>query len=243
MRQLWQFLTVSMGSAGIAIASGLSLSPTLAQNLSPAFDYTPPPPPDRGSPQPSHRGGASRGQCPAITAVVPEASGYGGYTLSAQPTLWVYVPQPLADDNQVQVMLTPITSGPTASGYLNLSAPAGLVPISLAALGLPELSLNVAYQWQIVVHCQRSHRYAMDGFAYTEGWIQRVSPQISWGSGFDSGEVVSRSQFYAAQGLWYDTIHVLAAAWQSDPSLTPDLMALFQAVDLDVQIPLGRLGD
>ncbi len=195
----------------------LTLGSTLG-SLAPVH-YAPPPPPDRGSPRTSDRGGASRGGCPPtdlpLTALVPATSAYGGYTTAAHPTLWVYQPYALGPGDRLEFFIHSIDDQTELyRTQLSPNTEPGLMPVTLPETA-PPLEPGQAYDWYVLVFCNAERRRVAP--AYTQGWLQRVDPTPELAQALSIADPAEQSRLYAAQGLWYEALHQVAVPQADDP--------------------------
>lgn len=225
---------VTMVSVSASVISAFALLTALLDPL--PIEYAPPPPPDRGSPQTSDRGGASRGGCPptelALTALVPAVSAYGGDTLAAHPTVWVYQPYSLGPGDRVDFFLRSIDD--QTEIYRTSQTPSaapGLMHFTVPDTA-PALEPDKAYDWYVLIFCNAERRRVTP--AYTQGWVRRVELEIT----STTTDSVEQSRLYAAQGLWYDAFNHLVIPGASPPDEPAEtarqnaLARLLQAVGL-----------
>lgn len=219
-----------MALAALTLGSALgSLAPV---------HYAPPPPPDRGSPRTSDRGGASRGGCPPtdlpLTALVPAASAYGGYTTAAHPTLWVYQPYSLGPQDRIEFFIRSIDDQTELyRTQLSTNTGPGLMQVTLPNTA-PALEPGQPYDWYVLVFCNAERRRVAP--AYTQGWLQRVDPTPELAQALSTADLAEQSRLYAAQGLWYEALHRVALPNADDPAEEANRAAtwagLLEAVDL-----------
>jgi hypothetical protein len=230
-------LTLALAALTLGSALG-SLAPV---------HYAPPPPPDRGSPRTSDRGGASRGGCPPtdlpLTALVPATSAYGGYTTAARPTLWVYQPYFLGSQDRIEFFIRSIDDQTELyRTQLSPSTGPGLMQVTLPSTA-PVLEPGQPYDWYVLVFCNAERRRVTP--AYTQGWLQRVDdPTSELAQALSTADPAEQSRLYAANGLWYEALHQVAPPNADNPAYEADRAAtwagLLEAVGLDdfVEQPL-----
>jgi Domain of Unknown Function (DUF928) len=133
-----------------------------------------------------------------------------GRTASAHPTLMVYVP-PTAT-KQVFFSVQDQDRNPVYQTTLNISGEGGVVSITLPQ-SAPELEVGKTYTWYFAPIAPngvlRPDNYTV------KGWMKRVeAPQVP--SSTDT-TVIAQAKAYAEEGIWYDTVAILAAAQQAEP--------------------------
>lgn len=183
-----------------------------------------------GRPGGRRRGGGSRGVCSAglplsaiayaDTQIITELDitrideQVGMLTTQPQPTLWFYLPQPLAStptefilrDASSQLLYQGRLVGSTDSGAI-VAAP---VPIAL----LP----NVPYQWSLTIDCDESDRTTV------RGWIESRTLSDSLTNDLSEANARNRAALYASAGYLQDSLTELARL----RSLRPDDEAITQ---------------
>ena len=160
----------------------------------------PPPPPD--APKRRARGAGSRGSCSTdrlndltnITLVPMIPSNSWGVTVSAQPTLWIFVSYQGDEISEGLSGELILEDRSTNGERLHVSSPvvlpqqSGLFSIALQY----RLESEQWYRWYLVVNCLGSETVAQE----IEGYIYR------------QGEIASRSEsdinWYINNGIWYD---------------------------------------
>lgn len=205
------FPVLSLALVALTLGSALgSLAPV---------HYAPPPPPDRGSPRTSDRGGASRGGCPPtdlpLTALVPAASAYGGHTTEARPTLWVYQPYSLSPGDRLEFFIRSVDD--QTELYRTQLSPTpgpGLMQVTLPDTA-PALELGQAYDWYVLVFCNAERRRVTP--AYTQGWLKRVDLTPELAQALSTADPAAQSRLYAAHGLWYEALRQVALPNPDDP--------------------------
>ncbi|SRR5579883_121901 len=202
-------------------------------------------PPPTGNPTQTSGAGSRGGigNCPAVetplTALVPKAQTarstfFGGKTLEARPTIWVYVPYALTphlpgelrlretdtSGNQVNTAIAQITG--TSPGVIGIRLPSGHA-----------LAKNQLYTWSFVVLCDLNDASANQ---FVKAAVQRIAPDPSLVQQLKHAQFWDRAALYARSGLWYDMLTVLAAHRYSQPSdvaLSQEWNSLLESVGLD----------
>jgi hypothetical protein len=183
--------------------------------------------PSNGAPRSSVGGGVRGENLPQLTALVPPTQ--QGNTISARPTIFVYVP-PIG----AQEVFFSVQDEEGNSFYhttLNVPPEGGTMAISLPA-DAPELEIGKNYLWYFAPlapgEILRPDNYAV------VGWVKRVEAIANLQTSTLSP--VELATEYARQGLWYDTLKVLADAQQSQPdnsTFTTEWQDLLKQVGLD----------
>lgn len=171
-------------------------------------------PPHGGSPaggRSTSSGGGSRGDCDwpddalPLVALVP---GHTGYTTSARPEVWVYLPFALSE--QTLALLTVATPDGTDIAYE--SAP--IMDSAPGFLRLPiesSLAVGEAYNWSFSVFCNDPDMN--DVPVSVSGWIQRVEPET-----------------IPANQIWYDMLSEAAIVGRQNPR-APEWIELLDFVE------------
>ena len=206
-----------------------------------AIHFVPPPPPDRGAPSGRARGGASRGNCPAVskplTALIPNTQKTlntyrpaWGLTVAEYPTLWFYVPYSLEPKLPVQFVLqdergnyvykTSFTATETQPGIVRFNLPSTIAPLEVGKM----------YHWYFLVDCDP------DAPASVDSWIQRVPMNSTFTSKPQKSTPLQQAALYANKGIWYDALTTLAElriANPSDVTLSNHWVSLLNSVGLN----------
>lgn len=228
-----------------AAGSGLGASGVMAQTNSSqsskkdeAFVYVPPTPPaDQGAPLGRQQGGASRGSCndyAGLTALVPEEPDgmIKGLTTVDEPTLMFYVPVALSPETKVELVVQDQDDEYVTRRRLDLQTDsAGIVPVKLKRLR-KELEVGQDYQWTLSIYCDPSRKSAS---VYVQGLLGRASDDAFRMEQMPSFE---RAAQYARQGIWFESLTLLAQLRQSEPNNLTVAQAWY---DLLQQVELGSV--
>lgn len=175
-------------------------------------------PPRDGRPDDT-AGGASRGNgCPqeiiniggCITPVMPNSN--KGLTVSERPTFLFYIPETsakeiffsLADENKNNHYQTTIP----------INGKSGIVSFQLPT-NAPTLAVGKNYKWTFVLVGEQGLRPDSPG---VQGEIQRVEASSIMSSQLQKGTLLERAALYAQNGIWIETVQMLAEAKRSQPS-------------------------
>ncbi len=184
--------------------------------------FNAPPPPDQGTPGGRSQGGASRGASrgpcqdyEGLTALVPTTQGVvWGQTTQATPTLWFYLPSPLTAETRLELMLQ--DANDDFVDYISLDSldvPAGLISF---AIDPEERSLQPGqpYTWTLVVYCDPAQ---LTESVFVKGSLNFIDPNIGLQNQLANAETLDQAQIYAANGIWFDALNLLAEQYQKRP--------------------------
>lgn len=165
-------------------------------------------PPRRGNPSDvapaATRGGPVRHK---VKLLAPD---HTGLTISAQPTLYMYV----GETARLQLLLTRVgdtAAPPVASGRLDATEAPAIVPLQLSALGAT-LEVGTEYRLTILSVDKAGSIRASDAVQ-----LMRVAepPELA---AANSGSLQARARVLAGAGVWYDALHALGQAAQAAAS-------------------------
>ena len=181
----------------------------------------------------------SRGGCPAtpkpLTALVPKASGQGGLTVAARPTVWVYVPYALTSEKTIEVVLQDEQGSDVyKTRFQGTGASSGVVSLTLPS-DQPALTVDKAYRWYFSVYCGK----VSDRPSFATGWVKRVDLDPALKKQLEGATPQKRSSLYAEHLLWYDAITVLGEGMRTNASNQP-LLASWAKL---MQLPSVGLGN
>lgn len=151
----------------------------------------------------------------ALTALVPvyqskDVSSVFGLTVSANPTLWFYVPY----NSQFpgEFVLYDGENKTVYKASFTLSGRSGVVKISLPSS--VSLEVDRQYQWYFKIYCQRGQPPMS-----VSGKIKRVNfsnPALK--SQLEKATLSDRISILAANGIWYDALTAAAEVRKTDPN-------------------------
>ena len=165
-------------------------------------------------------------------ALLPD-TGVIGRTVSAHPTFFVYLPPSPA--REVFFSIQDEQGNPHYHTTLPITGEGGIVAITLPS-DAPALAVNQNYAWFLAA-IEPNDILRPDSVG-TIGWVKRV-PLDSVADLAPTASNLDRATAYAAAGIWYDTLSLLA-----NPNPTIDGVTLVSEWnDLLTQVGLGYLVD
>ena len=132
-----------------------------------------------------------------------------GRTVAARPTFFVYIPPTAA--KEVFFSLQDERRNHVYQTVLKISGKGGIVSFTLPQ-DAPELEIDKNYVW-FFAPIQPGGILQPDNNG-ANGWIRRVESQTAQNA---TGTPLERATAYAKDGIWYDTVAILAAAKQAQP--------------------------
>jgi hypothetical protein len=209
-----------------------------ARSISQSVQFVPPPPPNLGRPAGNRRGGASRGDCPAVdphlTALAPlmaqpASTAVWGLTTIDRPTFWFYVPYAISPEHPAEFVLLDeanryiyranLTDVTTTPGILSIALPETVTP----------LEVGKVYQWAFLLYCD------VDDPIFTRGSIERTQISAELAAQLEQAEPLEAAALYAANGIWYEAIDTTAQLYRTqptDPAIATEWGSLLRSVDL-----------
>ena len=175
-------------------------------------------------------GSGVRGEEIPLTALVPTTK--FGRTVSARPTIFVYLPPIGAEE--VFFSIQDEAGNTHYHTMLKVPATGGVISISLPE-SAPELELGKNYLWYFAP-IKPGDILRPDNYAVT-GWIKRVATNINQQE-LASSEIELATE-YAKAGIWYNTLEVLVKAHKANPHnpiFTSELQDLFEQVKLEASV-------
>lgn len=184
-----------------------------------SIPFTPPPPPDQGTPVGRLRGGASRSQCSSyesLMALVPTTTDdrVWGLTTASHPSLWFYLPDEVPPNGSVEFVLQD-----QDDNYIyHTQLPASSVQRGLAQFVVPEtaspLEFDELYHWTLAVYCDPDKPSQA---VFVSGTMQRVRVNPELQRQLDRATGLEKVELYAANGIWYETFNLLTSLYQESP--------------------------
>jgi hypothetical protein len=201
-------------TAAIA-ATGLPSPPSVAQNvMSAAAQNEVPPseaiytPPSRGAPG-GRVGGASRGTpnaaipSPMIDLLAPD--GHAGQTISATPTLYFFVSQPITERTQFTIS-APSRPSPIIEVEIPAPRERGIYSLRTGDHRV-RLESGVVYTWSVSAILDPKAR-SRDIVASAS--LLRTAPDPALEAALRTAPPMRRAGVFAQAGLWYDAVAAAA---------------------------------
>jgi Domain of Unknown Function (DUF928) len=226
-----------VSTAALPIPAELSnSSPEISQSIAQSLQYIPPPPPEQGQPK-GTRGGASRGNCPAVEpalmALVPAQvdenmqQSVWAVSSSSSPTFWLYVPAYTTDSSAISIefSLQDKEGKDLFPPQVTIASQPGIIEFSLPTT----LEAGQQYHWYFVVHCGAS---AQD---FVDGWVEWRQPNADLQRQLSQAGDREKVALYAENGFWYDALTELARLRQTNPedeALKADWESLLDSIGL-----------
>lgn len=210
-------------SASVMLATPISWTkPVIAQTLeSSQIVFNDPKPPNRGSPEGRQRGGGSRkGPCDRyrlLAALVPNPQAIVfANTVSAHPTFWLYIPEPLMPEASIEFALLDAEDSQADYTYKTTlkatEVKSGLVRLSVPPTASP-LAKDKPYLWTFTLACNAKPADAV----FVQGIIQRVGLTPQQEKQLTTLSPLEQAKFYAANGIWHEALDTLAGQYRLNP--------------------------
>lgn len=162
---------------------------------------------------------------PAITLLAPD--GQVNLTTEAQPTLSWF----LETDN-VATMEFMLSDGVSAEPVYTkqLQSAGGLVEVKLPESAT--LEIGTTYSWTVFVECDGG-----EYFIHARSFVERTNNTVA----MDELTPIDRASAYAGQGIWYDALNTLVAAYRQDNQLETlvEIRSLLQQAETEVPLELS----
>lgn len=171
--------------------------------------------PPKGAPG-NREGASGRGYCTVLgkaplTALIPGTN--IGLTIAERPTFWFYVPYQSNPRSLVEFSLTDDRENTVYKASFQLTATPGIVGINLPQK-TPGLEISKIYRWKLKIVCDPENPRE---FESVDGAIERVRLEENLKQKIEGVKGRDRILFYAANGLWYDTLTNLIELRRQNP--------------------------
>ncbi|MBO3458653.1 DUF928 domain-containing protein [Aetokthonos hydrillicola Thurmond2011] len=200
------------------------------------INFIPPQPPYYEAPSGRRKGGASRcANCNvdelALTALVPgnQSQSFLALTIAKYPTFWFYIPHTFAhkaslefvlqDEHHNYIYKTILTPSTISGGIISIPASQKAAP----------LVIGKKYQWTLSIREQQNS-------VFVQGYVQRVALNSEMMNKLESANSGQRLKVYAANGIWQDTLTLLAnlhRKYPHDTIVKSQWISLLQSVGLE----------
>ncbi len=210
--------------------SALKAKPKSSQKIR----WRPPiPPSSLGIPGNRAQGGGTRGCKPyqGISALVPLSPQNipWGRTIANRPTVWLHVPQGLAQDLQIEIAVREQNGQPIAKQLFTTknSIPSGAIGVSFPSTAA--LQVDRIYRWEVSLYCDSQE--SVDRPLVVHGQIQRIATPVKIATAKTDLEI---TQIFAENGIWYDAITQIGnrLAQTKEPDLTTAGSELIKAAGI-----------
>lgn len=178
-------------------------------------------------------GGGTRGAClnskSNLTAIMPISN--SGLTISSHPTFSWYVPE--TEATMAEFVLLDRNDQEIYQTTFQITGKAGIISLTLpTTTTMPPLKADQQYRWKFAIACDNSDA---SNDMMTEGWIERVNPSPELKSKLSGKSPAEQASLYAAEGIWYDALQILAdlRRTQSTPTTQTYWQTLLQSVELN----------
>ncbi|WP_103668506.1 DUF928 domain-containing protein [Pseudanabaena sp. BC1403] len=226
--------TTGGASRGTFIPPSASSAPQQATGGAARSAFTPPPsssaPIDAvgGSSRTNAYGSYLSGDRPVFMAALLPQTFYGT-TLSAHPTVLVYLPASSAQEavfslkDESKQMVYQMT--------VPVSGKEGIVSIQLPE-NAPALEVGKNYQWFFALKLEGSLN---PNSPFVDGWIKRITPSADLAKALEGKTSLQKSSILATNGVWYDSASILSSlrtAQPNDQLLAKEWKELLESVQL-----------
>jgi Domain of Unknown Function (DUF928) len=212
----------------IAVAGNIMWG-AIADNSATAQKFVPK---NRGLPG-RREGGGTRGACVNskgnLTAVMPISN--SGLTTSSHPTFSWYVPE--TEPTMAEFVLLDRNEQEIYQTTFQVTGKAGIMSLTLPnTTTMPTLKADQQYRWKFAIACDNSDA---SNDMMTEGWVERVTPSPQLQAKLSGKSPAEQASLYAAEGIWYDAVQILADLRRTQPTLATQVnwQNLLQSVELN----------
>ncbi|MDX2240749.1 MAG: DUF928 domain-containing protein [Leptolyngbyaceae cyanobacterium bins.302] len=138
----------------------------------------------------------------AIMALLPQS--YMGMTVSAHPTILVYLPVSTAKE----MVFSLKDEAGNLQHQMTLPAPgiSGIVAVKLPETVTP-LEIGKNYQWFLAL---KVNGELNPSTPYVDGWVQRIQPDAALATALQDPNLLKRAAALGAKGVWYDCVAIMA---------------------------------
>jgi hypothetical protein len=193
----------------IAILTTTITLPTIVQTQPPPktkIRWKPPIPPSSiGIPGNRAQGGGTRGCKPyggiaALVPLTPQNIAWGR-TIVNRPTVWLNVPQGLAKDLPIEIVVREQNGKPIAKQLFTTKNQLSSGTIGVIFPPKTVLSIDRTYRWEVALYCDTEDR--VDRPLIIQGKIQRVTAPSNIST---AKSPLEKTQILAENGIWYDAL-------------------------------------
>lgn len=176
-------------------------------------------PPNDGAPG-GRKGGGSRPGCPAtdqpITALVPAAN--IGWTTSAHPTFWVYIPYQVTSPHPVDLVLRDDIGKQVHKNTFQFTGKPRIISYKLPEKA-PDIEIGKRYSLSVSFFCNPVNKSEAN---IASTWVKRVALSPELKNKLTDATPKQRIILYAENGLWFDTLTALIELRRQSPDASLD---------------------
>ena len=145
----------------------------------------------------------------SVTSLIPTSN--HGLTTEKRPTLFVYLPRSSA--NEVFISMEDEYENYHYHTTVPISGAPGIFSFTVPD-SAPILVTGKNYKWSVSLICG----VQLDpGDPKVEGWVRRIDPDAGLMADLEEAAPLEQAVLYAAAGIWYDTLAILADLRRSNP--------------------------
>ncbi len=180
-------------------------------------------PPEKEAPADSNStSGGSRGGL-GLALLLPRSSRSLGLTTKAKPIFFVYIPESEIQEIDL-ILLDQETQEIIYEKTISISGNPGVIGIRLTT-DAPSLEVGKTYKWTVFYRN-----------SFMNGLIKRVELNPSVSRQLEGADPLEKAILYAENGIWFDTLEVLAELKRSQPEneiFATEWIELLKSVGLD----------
>ncbi len=168
-------------------------------------------------------GGGTRSPLPSctdrndtsLTALMPESN--LGFTVSANPTFFFYVPKNTAESAEFTVLDE--ESKQIYQTTFALANTPGVIKVQLPQT--VSLEIGKTYQWEFAIICDSQER-DQDEFVWGDSQRVELSPELK--TNLKQILLLQQAKLYAQRQIWHETLAILAQLHSSNPREWEELL-------------------
>ena len=169
-----------------------------------------------------------------MSALLPQT--FYGTTLSAHPTVLVYLPASSAQE--AVFSLKDESKQMVYQMSVPVSGKSGIVAIQLPE-NSPALEVGKNYQWFFALKLEGN---LTPSSPFVDGWIKRITPSADLAKALEGKTALQQSSILAAKGVWYDSASILSSLRTAEPNdqlLAKEWKELMESVELPLLTSLA----
>ncbi|MCU0570393.1 MAG: DUF928 domain-containing protein [Oculatellaceae cyanobacterium Prado106] len=145
----------------------------------------------------------------SMMALTPQS--FYGTTLSARPTIMVYIPASNAKEAVFSI------KDEQEKMHYQMRVPvegkSGVIAVQLP-VDMPELEVGKNYHWFMALVLDGS---LSPSSPFVDAWVKRIEPSVALANALASGDAHQNAETLATEGVWYDSAALLAMLYQTQP--------------------------